>query len=291
MELSLPKKATILASVTAFFLALIKFAAGIASGSMAVLSSAIDSLLDMAISLFNLYAVKISEMDEDGQFNYGRDKIEGLAALLEAIVIGITGIYIIVQSVSNIVGGKRLEMVDAAIWAMLFSTVVTAFLIWFLFSCWHKTQSMIIYSDLQHYKSDLFTNIGIIVSLVLIALSGFSAIDSVVSIVIAVFIIYNAKKVAGVGIIMLLDRAIDKPLLDRIENVLKNAPNILGYHYLRTRKSAHTYVVDVHLVFNEESSLRDAHDVSDYVEEEIASLDRSSKWFITVHLDPRDDSV
>ncbi|MDR0747590.1 MAG: cation diffusion facilitator family transporter [Helicobacteraceae bacterium] len=291
MELSLPKKATILASITALFIALIKFAAGVASGSMAVLSSAIDSLLDMAISLFNLYAVKISEMGEDGHFNYGRDKIEGLSALLEAVVIGATGIYIIVQSVSNIVEGKRLEMVDAAIWAMLFSTVITAFLIRFLFSCWRKTQSTIIYSDLQHYKSDLFTNIGIIISLILIALSDFSALDSIVSIVIAVFIVYNAKKVAAVGVVMLLDRAIDKPLLDRIENVLKSTSNMLGYHNLRTRKSAHTYVVDVHLVFNEESSLKEAHDVSDYVEKEIANLDRSSKWFITVHLDPKDDSV
>ncbi|MDR3347589.1 MAG: cation diffusion facilitator family transporter [Helicobacteraceae bacterium] len=291
MALSLERKATAIAGFVAFTMAIVKFVAGLVSGSMAVISSAIDSLLDMTMSLFNLYAVKTSEMNADDTFNYGRGKIEGIAALVEGALIAFSGAFIIYQSARNILERKTLESLESALAVMLCSATVTLLLVLFLRYVGRKTNSLIIRADLLHYKSDLYTNIGIILSLGLIAINGWHIIDSLVSIAIAAFIIVSAYKIAKEGIMVLLDRAIEEPLLSQIIAVINNVPNVRSYHYLRTRRSAKTYVVDVHLVFNDSILLKDAHAASDFVESAIAALIPEAKWLITVHLDPYDDSI
>lgn len=290
MAMSLPHKATIVASVTAFLLAIAKFAVGIATGSMAVLASAIDSLLDMLMSLFNLYAVKNSEKEADELFNYGRGKIEGLASLLEGTLIGFSGLFIIYQSGVNLIEAREIESLDTALWVMIVSTIVTAALVLFLAHVGKKTNSLVVRADTLHYRSDLYTNVGIIVSLGVIFLTQWHWVDAVVSIAIAAFIIASAYKIANEGVMMLLDRALEPELLEQIRQVIEAAPKVQSYHYLRTRRSANTNLVDVHLVFNEAILLKDAHVISDWVEDRIRLLDEQARWLITVHLDPKDDS-
>ncbi|MDR2152804.1 MAG: cation diffusion facilitator family transporter [Helicobacteraceae bacterium] len=290
MAMSLERKSTFLTSAAAFLLAAAKLIAGILTGSMAVISSAIDSLLDMTMSLFNYYAVKQSELNPNETFNYGRGKIEGIAALIEGALIACSSAFIIYQSVRNLIDGKQIEALGAAILTMTVSMIATACIVAGLTLAGRQTKSLIIRADLLHYKSDLWTNFGVIVSLGIIALSGLHFIDGAVSIAIALFIAFGAYKIIKEGVLTLLDRAIEEPLLSQIREIVANAPRACGYHYLRTRKSAKTYVVEAHLVFDETISLKDAHDTSDYVETAIAALDKNAKWLITVHLDPRDDS-
>ncbi|MDR1451974.1 MAG: cation diffusion facilitator family transporter [Helicobacteraceae bacterium] len=291
VAISVERKTAIITSFVAFLLAIAKFIAGVATGSMAVLSSAIDSLLDMAMSLFNLFAIQQSELDPNATFNYGRGKIEGIAALVEGALIACSGAFIIYQSVLNLIDKKPIEDLGMALLAMALSAIVTICLVVGLTLSAKKTKSLIIRADLLHYKSDLWTNIGVIVSLGLIAVSGWHFIDGAVSISIAAFIIFGAYNIIRDGVFTLMDRSIDEPLVSRIREVLRTAPRVSGYHYLRTRKSAKIYYVEAHLVFCEAISLKDAHDASDYVEREIAALEPNAKWLITVHLDPSDDSA
>lgn len=272
-------------------MAIIKVIVGIASGSMAVIASAVDSLLDMLMSLFNYYAVHNSQKGADGAYNYGRDKIEPLAALIEGILILLSGLFIIYHSAVGLITHELIEDVGIAIWVMLFSTLITAILAAFLWFVGKKSNSMIIKSDLLHYKSDLYVNVGIIASLGLITLTGWHTIDKIVSIAIALFIIYSAFNIAKEGVQMLLDHALEPRLVEAIIAILGSAPNVHSYHFLRTRRSAQTNVVEVHLVFNESIALKTAHNASDFVEEAIAKLDAKAKWLITVHLDPYDDST
>lgn len=290
MAMSLPHKATFVASVTAFMMAVAKFAVGMGTGSMAVLASAIDSLLDMLMSLFNLYAVKNSEKEADETFNYGRGKIEGLASLFEGALIGLSGLFIVYQSGVNLLQSRRIGDLDVALWVMIASTLVTAALVLFLAHVGRKTNSLVVRADTLHYRSDLYVNVGIIASLGAILLTDWHWIDGVVSIAIAAFIIVSAYKIAQEGVMMLLDRALEAELIERIKLVIESAPKVQSYHYLRTRRSANMYLVDVHLVFNEAILLKDAHAVSDWVEAKIRALDEGARWLITVHLDPKDDS-
>lgn len=290
MAMSLPHKATFIASVTALVMAIIKVVVGAITGSMAVVASAIDSLLDMIMSLFNLFAVKNSEKEADEIFNYGRGKIEGLASLFEGSLIAVSGIFIIYQAVSNLVHHKEIVSLDIALWVMIGSTVVTLALVLFLVAVARKTDSLVIKSDVLHYQSDLYVNVGIIVSLALIFFTDWHWIDSVVSIFIALYIIVSAYRIAKEGVLMLMDRALDEHLTDGIKAIVEAHPKVNSYHYLRTRKSANMNIVDVHLVFDEKMLLKEAHAVSDEVEDQIRALDVEAKWIITAHMDPKDDS-
>lgn len=271
-------------------LAVVKLFVGISTGSAAVLASAIDSLLDMLMSLFNLYAVRNSEKEADDRYNYGRGKIEGFAGLFEGALIMASGLFIIYQGSKNIFTQQAITDLDIALWVMVFSTVVTAALVFFLVYVAKKSRSMVVRADVVHYQSDLYTNLGIIFSLGVIFFTDLHWIDGVVAIVIACVIIASAFRISKEGFMMLMDRALDPQLVEEIEKIIKHAPLVKSHHYLRTRRSANTHVVDVHLVFDEQILLKDAHDVSDSVEAAIRALDPESGWLITVHLDPKDDS-
>jgi cation diffusion facilitator family transporter len=129
-----------------------------------------------------------------------------------------------------------------------------------------------------------------LVSLVLVKFSGFDIIDSIVGALIAIYIISEAYKIIQEGVYMLLDGALDEEMVDSIQEILLSEKEVTSYHFLKTRHSANTNFVDVHLVFTPEISLLDAHHASDRVEDKIKELDRENEWVINIHLDPYDDS-
>ena len=104
------KKATVVSSSVAALLTIIKLVVGIASGSVAVLASAIDSVLDMFVSLFNYFAISNSEKPADREFNYGRGKIEALASVIEGSIITLSGIYLLYQAIQKAINVKYLNM-------------------------------------------------------------------------------------------------------------------------------------------------------------------------------------
>jgi len=123
--MSLPRLATTIATATAFILAVAKVIAGFVTGSVAVIASAIDSLLDMVISIFNNIAVRVSESKPSHKFNYGKGKIEALAALFEGIFISASGVYIIYEGIKKIIKQEMITKIDYSIYVMLFSMIAT----------------------------------------------------------------------------------------------------------------------------------------------------------------------
>ena len=188
--MQLQKKATIIATTTAFFLMIIKFFMGIISGSVAILSSAIDSLLDMCMSLFNLFAVHTSEKNPDHIYNYGRGKIEAVAAFLEGILITVSGIFIFSESIQKILYNESLKDVSIGIVVMMFSVMVTFCLVIYLTFVVKKTNNLVIKADLLHYKTDLFSNTSILLALAIIYFTDFYYIDAIFGILISVYILF-----------------------------------------------------------------------------------------------------
>jgi len=130
--MSLPRLATSVATLTALILAIAKVVVGFASGSVAVIASALDSILDMVISIFNNIAVRVSESKPDKKFNYGKGKIEGLAALFEGLFITASGLFIIYEGIKKIVHHEAIEKIDVSIYVMVFSMLATLALVTFL---------------------------------------------------------------------------------------------------------------------------------------------------------------
>jgi len=118
-KMSPEKRATVVASVIATLLTLLKFVIGIASGSVAVLASAIDSLLDTLISIFNFFAIKKSEEKATAEFQYGKGKVQAIAAVIEGTVITVSGLYIIYEAIQKAIHGTETTLLTPAIWVML----------------------------------------------------------------------------------------------------------------------------------------------------------------------------
>jgi cation diffusion facilitator family transporter len=284
------KRATIVASATSTLLILIKLIIGILSGSVAVLASAIDSVLDLIVSLFNFFAISKAGESEDEKFNYGKGKIEALAAVIEGTVITVSGLYIFYSAVMKYIHKEKVELLDTSILVMLISLVITIALVFYLNQVAKATNSLVIRSDALHYKTDIYTNIAILLSLVLVKLTGLNLIDSLIGGAIAIYIIYSAYEIISEGVYILLDGALDRELVEKIKFILDHEEGISGYHFLKTRHSANTNFVDVHLVFTPDISLLEAHRISDRIEEKIKALDKQNRWVFNIHLDPYDDS-
>ena len=287
--MKIQQKATIIATTTAFFLAILKLSVGIFSGSIAILASAIDSLLDMGISIFNFVAVKNSWKDPDDQFNYGRGKIEALAAFLEGIIIAMAGIFIAYESVSRIIYQKPVGEIGIGIVVMIISVIVTGWLVGYLESVAKKTKSIVIASDALHYKTDLLSNLAILVGLILVAWFGWNYIDAIIGIGIAIYIAFSAFDIVKKWFLLLLDVSLDEMHVVNILDILDNHNELSDYHNFRSRESGGVKFVEAHLVFHENISLLDAHRVSHEIEDEIRKLDTDSEWSILFHLDPYDD--
>lgn len=283
------KKATVVSSSVAALLTLIKLAIGIASGSVAVLASAIDSVLDMFVSIFNYFAISNSEKPADKIFNYGRGKIEALASVIEGTIITISGLFLLYQAVKKAMNNEASQYLETSIYVMIISLIITILLVLYLNYIAKKTNSMVIKADALHYKTDVFSNGAVLISLLLVTFTGYELIDVIVGGGIALYIIYSAYSLIHEGILVLLDRAVDEELVSKIEEIIKQNDKVNTYHLLKTREAANQTFVEVHLVFNCLITLMEAHKASDSIENRIKKLDEKRDWIINIHMDPYDD--
>ena len=284
------KKATIISSTTAAMLVIVKLAVGIMSGSVAVLASAIDSLLDLSVSVFNFFALHQSERVPDETFNFGRGKLEAVASVIEGTIISISGLFIFYTAVDKIITPRPIQYMDASIAVMGFSIVATALLVLFLGRVAKRSNNLVIRADALHYKTDLFSNGAILFSLAIIEFSNFQLIDPLLGIGIAVYMIYSAFPIMKEGVMMLLDISLDNEEIARINAMLSRNMKINGFHHLQTRRAGSDIFISVHLVFNDDTLLLDAHRVSDQIESMMRMLFPNDRVHPFIHIDPYDDS-
>ena len=267
-----------------------KVTVGIISGSVAVLASAIDSLLDMVVSLFNYFALHNSDKEPDEHFNFGRRKLEPLAAVIEGTIISLSALFILYTAISKMVQGSVIEHLDISIGVMIASLLITAGLVFFLNYVANKTGNMVIQADALHYKTDLLSNGAVLVSLVFISFTEYTFIDPLLGIGISIYMIYSAFPLIKEGILMLLDAALDSESVSKITKLLNSQLDISSYHDLRTRRSGSDIYLSVHVVFSISTSLYDAHMVGDRIELGLKNLFPENNVYALIHLDPYDDS-
>lgn len=285
------KKATMVSSSVATLLVIVKLILGIASGSVAVLASAIDSLLDTLVSLFNFFAIKKSEENPNAEYQYGKGKIQAIAAVMEGTVITISGLYIIYKALMKLNSGSVTTLLTPSIIAMVFSLGVTYFLVEYLLKVAKETDNIVIKADALHYKTDLWSNAAVLVALGLVYVTGLDAIDALFGLGIGIYIIYSAYEIIQEGIEILLDRALEGSMVASIGEIISNHPEVTSYHWLRTRTDGTNNYVEFHMVLHPNMLLLEAHRIADEVEDKIQDLDRRKKWIITPHFDPYDDEL
>jgi cation diffusion facilitator family transporter len=287
--LSPQKKATMVSTSVAMILVLVKLVIGIASGSVAVLASAIDSLLDTLVSIFNFFAIKKAEENPNDAYQYGKGKIQAIAAVIEGTVITVSGIYIIYEAIKKFSNGTVTTLLTPSIWAMAFSIIVTYFLVQYLLKIAEQTDNLVIKSDALHYKTDLWSNGAVLIALGLVYITGIDAIDALFGLGIGLYIIYSAYEIIVEGIEILLDKALDGKTVANIGEIISNHPEVTSYHWLKTRTDGSTNFVEFHMVLRPNMLLLEAHRIADEIEDKIMALESKKKWVITPHFDPYDD--
>ena len=288
-EISPQKKATIVSSSVASLLVVVKLAIGIASGSVAVLASAIDSLLDTAVSIFNFFAIKKSEENPNAIYQYGKGKIQAIAAVIEGTVITISGIYIIYVAIKKLSNGSVTTLLTPSIFAMLFSIIATYLLVQYLLRIAKQTDNLVIKADALHYQTDLWSNAAVLIALGLVWLTGLDIIDAIFGLAIGAYIIYSAYEIIVSGIEILLDKSLEGEIVASIGEIISNHSEVTSYHWLKTRTDGTTNFVEFHMVLQPNMLLLEAHRIADQVEDKIMLLDSKKRWVITPHFDPYDD--
>ncbi len=284
------KRATVVATTVATILTIVKFAIGVASGSVAVLASAIDSLLDTLISIFNFFAIKKSEERADENFHYGKGKVQAIAGVIEGTIITISGFYIIYVAIEKSIHGTSTALLSPAIWVMILSIIVTFALVKYLLHVAKETDNLVIKSDALHYQTDLWSNGVILLALGVVHYTGWEIVDAIFGFGIGIYIIYSAYDIIKEGILILLDHALDRDMVEKIEKIIASHKEVNGFHWLKTRTDGTTNFIEFHLVLQPNIYLIEAHRISDMIEDEIMALEPNKPWIITPHYDPFDDS-
>ncbi len=287
--MSAQKRATVISTTVAVLLTLLKLVVGIASGSVAVLASAIDSTLDAAVSLFNFFAIKKAEERPDDRFQYGKGKIQAIAGVIEGTIITLSGIFIIYKAFAKISNDIPTNYIGSSILVMFVSIVITYFLVQYLLKIAKQTDNIVIKSDALHYKTDLLSNGAVLLALVLVWMTGWDWLDALFGFAIGAYIIYSAYEIIHEGTMILLDEALPGETVAAIGEIIALHPKSNGYHWLKTRTDSNANFVEFHLVLDPDMTLQEAHDIAEEIEEQIVHLDPAKGWAITPHFDPHDD--
>ena len=283
------RRATVIATATATLLALVKLVIGLMSGSVAVMASAIDSILDTTVSIFNFFAIKKSEEQPDDKFAYGKGKIQAIAAVIEGTIITISGLYIIYEAVMKLINKETTSMLGVSLWVMVLSITITFFLVKYLEKVADETDNLVIKSDALHYKTDLYSNGAVLIALFLVSITGLDFIDALFGLAIGIYIIYSAYEIIVEGIMILLDRSLDADMVAKIGEIISVTPKVRGYHWLKTRTDGTHNFVDFHLVLDPQMTLEEAHEIAEEIICSIAALEPTKGWVVNPHFDPHDD--
>jgi cation diffusion facilitator family transporter len=272
---------------SAVALAAAKFVVGILSGSLGVLSSAFDSLADIFMSAVNLVSIRKSVEPADSTHPYGHGKVETLATVFQAAVIGATGIWVVREGIVRLLAKRVPESADAGIAVMLVGVVASWYIAGRIRRTGEETGSTALVADSLHFRTDVYTNAGILLSLALFRLTGWAWLDPGVALAVGIYILGIAAKLLFEAVQDLLDRGLPRETVARVEGIIdSHRPLIVGFHDLRTRRSGSEKHVDFHVVVCREFLLDDAHRVADHIEKEVGHALGNAR--VVTHIDPCD---
>jgi ferrous-iron efflux pump FieF len=281
------KLASVASVITAGFLIVAKLIAWLMTGSVGLLASLVDSVMDSIASLINLFAIRYSLQPADEDHRFGHGKAEPLAGLAQAAFIAGSAIFLIFHAIDRLRYSHHLEQVGVGIGVMVLAICLTLVLLAIQRYVIQKTNSTAIRADSLHYATDLLTNISILVALYLSTL-GWNWADPVFAIGVALYIFYSAFRIGREAFEQLMDRELPDDILQKIQSIAMSHPEVTGTHETRTRQSGHTRFVQLHLELDEEMSLKRAHQIADEVEAEILAFLPGAE--VIIHQDPIDDS-
>jgi cation diffusion facilitator family transporter len=266
----------------------LKVAAGILTGSVAILTEALHSGIDLLASLIAFFSVRRAEEPADASHRYGHEKFENAAAAAEGMLILAGSAVIVYAAVRSLVAGPELENLGIGIVVIGFASVANLAVSSWLFRKARETSSPALEGDAAHLRTDAYTSIGVLVGLALVSVTGEHWLDPVVALLIAGAIVITGVRITMGSLRVLVDEALPDDELRSIRECIEEFGDrgVVGYHQLRTRQAGSRRYVDLHVQFRRGTSLEDAHRIGHELQDAIQhEIDRAD---VLIHLEPED---
>jgi cation diffusion facilitator family transporter len=280
--------AALLSVISNSLLIVIKLAAGLLTGSIAILTEAIHSSIDLIASLIALVSVRKADEPADADHPYGHEKAENVAAGAEAMLILLGAVIVVTEAVRRLFNGSDVDQVGIGIAVIGISVVANLLVSAYLYRRARALDSVALEGDAAHLRADALTSVAVLIGLVLVQVTGSSKFDSIAALTVAVFIVATGIRLALRSTRVLMDEAPPAAELDRIEQVIADVrpPEMAGYHKLRARRAGARHHVDMHVQFRAGTSLEHAHELAhtlrSAIEQEIGNAD------VLIHVEPED---
>jgi cation diffusion facilitator family transporter len=270
---------------TALGLTTLKALAALATGSLAVLSSAIDSLLDILMSSANYFAIRQAESPPDSKHPFGHGKFETVATIFQALVISLSGLWVLYESSQRLIHPSDLVRLEEGMAVLLISSVVSWKIARYLKATAKATESSALQADALHFSMDIYTNIALVAGLALVMWLKTPWLDPVLSLLVGCYILFEAFRLVRHGMSDILDEQLPASIREEIAEIIAlHHAHLIGYHRLRTRRAGSQKIIDFHLTVCKHLSVKDAHEIADHLEERIRARIGSSD--VTIHVEP-----
>ncbi len=281
---TLMRRAAMASLAVAIFLIVLKFAAYLATNSVAMLASLADSGLDFFASVINLIAVRSSLTPPDREHRFGHGKAEPLAGLAQGAFIAGSATFLVIEAANRLLDPHRVGRETFGLLIMAVSIAATLMLVVYQRMVVARTGSLAIGADSTHYASDLATNVGVVLSLLLVSQLGWKLADPVIAIVIALFLGWSSWSVFRQSYDQLMDHEL--PDIDRakIKSLVMRQAEVRNLHDLRTRMAGLNTFIQFHIELDADISLTRAHEISDCVEADVCAAFPNAE--VIIHQDP-----
>ena len=254
-------------------LTMLKIIAGAISGSLSIISEAIHSFSDFAASILTFVSVIKSSQPADNDHPYGHGKYEDLAGFIEGILIILAAVFIIYKSSKKIIFGSFPDYENnLGIIVMLFAAVMNFIVSNTLFKVAKESNSISLYADAQHLRTDVYSSFGVLTGLILIKITGHSILDPIIAIIIAGFIYRTGVKISKQSLMRLLDYSLPKEELDILTKIISDNGAELKNNSLKAHQVGPATDIDLVLLFPREASLCECHKICDLIENEIRKI-------------------
>jgi cation diffusion facilitator family transporter len=266
----------------------IKVAVGAITGSIAIITEAAHSLIDLVASVIALASVRKADEPADVEHPYGHEKLENLAATIEGMLILVGAAVIVYEATHRLVVGSHVDSLGLGIAVMAVSAAANFAISGFLGHQARRFDSPALEGDAAHLRTDAMTSIGVLAGLLLVEITGANAFDSIAALAVAVAIVASGLRIITRSSRILVDEVLPADEMDRIEAAIEasRTPEVAGYHRLRARRAGSRRYVDLHVQFRSGTSLERAHELGHSmraaIEAELPAAD------VLVHVEPEE---
>jgi cation diffusion facilitator family transporter len=266
------------------FLIILKAAVSLVTGSIAILAELAHSFFDMLASLFAYAGIRKADKPADRTHLYGHEKFENLSSFAQTILIAITSVLIVYESIMRIISPTKIEATELGLIVMVMTIAIDYFVSRYLHRTSRKYGSPALEADAYHFTTDLWGAVAVIIGLALV-IAGFPVFDSIAAIAVSVLMLWISYKLGRKSVNALMDRSPSEEKMERIGNAIAATRDVRRFHKLKARQAGNKLIIEVHVQLLPHLTLRKGHYISHRVKRRLMKEFPEIKE-VTIHVEP-----